>query len=196
MSEKLEANDCLEIYESRVRLGFFLVAAIFLTLGGLLMTGACIVFLLGLLGPPPTTALQFVSPVLVLLMGVFNIIMFGSATIQAAGRLFGWRHPVLFLTRDGFRDIRIGSEWIPWSTILSLKDFRGTGFIEGLILDVDPRFVRKLRLGFVIRFARMGNRLFGYRGLWVDTFPLENMSTRALLEIMRDRIERRAASMG
>jgi hypothetical protein len=196
MPDKLEANDCLEIYESRVRLGFFLAGAIFLTLGGLFMTGACIVFLLGLLGPPPTTALQFVSPVLVLLMGVCNIIMFGSATIQAAARLFGSRHPVLFLTRDGFKDIRIGSEWIPWSTILSLKDFRGAGLIDGLVLDVDPQFVRKLRLGFVIRFARMGNRLFGYRGLWVDAFPLENMSTCALLGIMRDRIERRTPSTG
>jgi hypothetical protein len=183
MSDKLEANECLEIYESRVRLGFFLVAAIFLTLIGLLITGACIGVFLGFLGPQ-TTAL-FVSSVLLLLLGVFCIIMFGSATIQATGRLFGSRHPVLFLTRDGFKDIRISSEWIPWSTILSLDDYRGAGFIEGLILDVDPQFVRKLRLGFVIRFARMGNRLFGYRGLWVDAFPLENMSTHALLEVMR-----------
>jgi hypothetical protein len=192
MPDKLEANDCLEIYESRVRLGFFLAGQIFLTLGGLFMTGACIVFLLGLLGPPPTTALQFVSPVLVLLMGVFGIIMFGSATIEAAGRLFGSRHPVLYLTRDGFKDIRIVSEWIPWSTILSLKDFRG----KGLFLDVDPQFVRKLQLGFVIRLARMANRLLGYRGLWLAAFPLENMSTRALLEVMRDRIERGAPSTG
>jgi hypothetical protein len=132
----------------------------------------------------------FVSSVLLLLLGVFSVIMFGSATIEAASRLFGSRHPVLFLTRDGLKDIRISSEWIPWSTILSLNDYRGAGLIEGLILDVDPQFVRKLRLGLVIRFARMGNRLFGYRGLWVDTFPLENMSTPALLEIMRDRIER------
>jgi hypothetical protein len=93
-----------------------------LTLGGLLMTGACIGVLLGFLGPPPTTARQFVSPILALLIGVAGIIMFGFAATQAAGRLFDSRHPVLFLTRDGFKDIRISSEWIPWSTILSLKD--------------------------------------------------------------------------
>jgi hypothetical protein len=188
MSDKLEANDCLEIYESRGRLGFFLVGAIFLTLIGVFMAGACIGVFLGLLGPL-TTAL-FVSSVLLLLLGILCIILFGSATIQTTGRLFDSRHPVLFLTRNGFKDIRISSEWIPWSTILSLNDYRGAVLIEGLILDVDPQFVRKLRLGFVIRFARMGNRLFGYRGLWVDAFPLENMSTRILLEIMRDRIER------
>jgi hypothetical protein len=185
MSDKLEANDYLEIYESRVRLGFLLVGGILLTLGGLLMTGACIGLLLGFLGPAPTTARQFVSPILGLLIGVVGIIMFGSAITQAAGRLFGAHHPVLFLTRDGFKDIRISSKWIPWSTILSLKDYRG----KGLFLDVDPEFVRKLRLSFVTQFSCMANRLFGHRGLWVAAFPLENMSTRALLVIMRDRIE-------
>ena len=193
MSDKLEANDCLEIYESRGRLGLFLAGAIVITLIGLLMMGACIAVLLGVLDPPRTaveTAVRYLAPYPLLLVGVLNIILFGSAGIQTTGRLLGKRHPVLFLTREGFKDIRISSEWIPWSTVLSLNDFRGAGIIEGLILDVDPQFVRKLRLGFVIRFARMGNRLFGYRGLWVDTFPLENMSTLALLEIMRDRIER------
>jgi len=192
MSDKLKANDCLEIYESRVRLGFFLAGGILLTLGGLLMTGACIGVLLGFLGPPPTTARQFVSPILALLIGVAGIIMFGFAATQAAGRLFDSRHPVLFLTRDGFKDIRISSEWIPWSTILSLKDYRG----KGLVLDVDPQFLTKLRLGFGNQFTSMANRLFGYRGLWIAAFPLENMSTRALLEIMRDRIERGGPSTG
>jgi hypothetical protein len=199
MSDKLEANDHLEIYESRVRLGFFLVAAIFLALGGLFMIGACIGVLLGVLDPPRTalqTALRFVAPYPLLLLGILNIILFGSAGIQTTGRRLGKRHPILFLTRDGFKDVRISPEWIPWSTVLSLNEYRGVGIIEGLILDVDPQFVRKLRLGLAIRFARMGNRLFGYRGLWVDTFPLQNMSTRTLLEVMRARIERRVPSTG
>jgi hypothetical protein len=194
MPDKLEANDCLEIYESRAWLGFFLAGQIFLTLGGLFMTEACIGIFLGVLNL--LTTAQFASSVLLLLLGVFCIIMVGSGAIQAAGGLFGSRHPVLFLTGDGFKDIRICSEWIPWSTIQSLKDYRGAGLIDGLVLDVDPQFVRKLRLGFVIRFARMGNQRFGYRGLWVDAFPLENMSTRALLEVMRDRIGRGALSTG
>ena len=56
MSDKLEANDCLEIYESRGRLGFFLVGAIFLTLIGVFMAGGIGVFL-GLLGPQKTALL-------------------------------------------------------------------------------------------------------------------------------------------
>jgi lipoprotein NlpI len=185
MSDKLEVNDCLEIYESRVRLGFLLAGGILLTLGALLMTGACIGLLLGFLGPPPTTVRQFVSPILALLIGIVGIIMLGSVTTLAIGRLFGARHPVLFLTRDGFKDTRISYEWIPWSAILSLKDYHG----KGLFLDVDPQFVKKLRLSFATRFVRSANRPFGSQGLWVVAFPLENMSTRALLDIMRDRME-------
>ena len=191
MSDKLKANDCLEIYESRVRLGFFLAGGIFLTLGALLMAGACIGVLLGFLGPPPTTIRQFFSPIVAFPIGVVGIIIFGPATTQAAGRLFGSRHPVLFLNPDGFKDIRISSEWIPWSSILSLKDYRG----KGLVLDLDPQFVGKLRLGFVTRFISTANRLFGHRGLWVAAFPLD-ISTRELLEIMLDRIERVGPSTG
>lgn len=184
MSDKREANDCLEIYESRVRLGFFLAGGILLTLGALFMSGACIGVLLGVLGHSPTR--EFVSPILAFLIGIAGIIMFGSITIQVAGRLFGSRHPVLFLTRDGFKDIRLSSDWIPWSTILSVQDYRR----KGLVLDVDPQFVSKLRLGFATRFIRSANRLFGYRGLWIAALPLENMSSRALLELMRDRMRR------
>jgi hypothetical protein len=191
MSDKLEANDCLEIYESGGRLGFFLAGAVFITLIGLLMIGASSAVLLGVLDPPRTaleTAVRYFAPYPLFLIGLLNIILFGCAGIQTIRRLFSKRHPVLFLTQDGFKDLRISPEWIPWSKVLSLKEYRGAGIIEGLISDVDPQFVRKLRLGFVIRFARMANRLFGERGLWIDTFPLEDMTTRALLENMRGRI--------
>jgi hypothetical protein len=190
MSENLQANDCLEICESRVRLGFFLAGGLLLTLGALFMSGACVGVLLGLLGPPPRTAGQIVSPILALLIGLAGIIMFGSATIQSATRLFNSRQPVLFLGPDGFKDIRICNDWIPWSAILSAKDYRG----KGVVLDVDPRFASKLRLGFVTRFIRSANRLFGYRGLWIAAFPLENTSSRALLAIMRGQIERRQSA--
>lgn len=184
MSDILQANDRLEIYESRVRLGFFLAGGLLATLAALFMTGACLGVLLGFLGPPPTMARQIVPPTLALLMGVVGIIMFGLISLQSADRLFGPRRPVLFLSPDGFKDTRISPDWIPWSAIMSAKDYRD----NGLFLDVDPRVVSRLRINFVNRFMRTANRLFGYRGLWVAAFPLENTSTRELLEIMRKRI--------
>lgn len=186
MSGEFEANSCIEICESRVRLGFFLVGGIVMTLGSLFTGGACIGALLGLLGRPPTTTREFISVTLMLLIGGVGVLLFGLATIQVAARLFGPRTPVLFLTRDGFKDVRVSSELIPWSTILSLDNYRD----RHLRLTVDRKFIKTLRLTFPARFLMTLSWLFGYHILNIATFPLENMSARKLLEIMRDRIGR------
>jgi len=122
-----------------------------------------------------------------LLIGGVGVFFFGSITIQVAGRLFGPRTPVLFLTRDGFKDIRLSSELIPWSKILSLDNYRN----NGLRLKIDRQFIRTLRLSFLVaQFGMTLSRLFGYHTLIIATLPLENMPTHKLLEIMRDRIGR------
>jgi hypothetical protein len=192
MPDKLKANDCLEVYESRGRLAFFLAGGVLLTLASLLMAGASIGYLLGFLGRASASAREIVSPIVTSLMGVVGIAIFGSAASQAACRLFSSRRPVILVAPDGFKDLRISAEWISWSTILSLKDYRG----KGIVVDVDPRFVGSLRLGLVTRFTRTANRLFGHRGLWVAAFPLENMSAQTLLDIMRERMKTGGASGG
>jgi|GEM_PF-2252329 len=144
MSGTPKANDYLEIYESRVRLAIFVAMGTIMTAGALFMTGACIGVLLGFLGPPSSTVRAFVTPILVSLMGIAGVILFGSAAIHAGVRWFGSREPVLFMTRDGFKDIRISADWIPWSAILSLKNYHG----KGVVVDVDPNFLKEhLRLG-------------------------------------------------
>lgn len=186
MSGELEANNCMEIYESQVRLGFFLVGGIVMTLSSLLTGGVCAGVLLGLLGRPLTTTREFISVGSMLLIGGVGVFFFGLITIQAAGRLFGPRTPVLFLTRDGFKDVRLSSELIPWSKILSLDNYRNSG----LRLKIDRQFIRTLRLSFLVQFGMTLSQLFGYHTLIIATLPLENMPTRKLLEIMRDRIGR------
>jgi hypothetical protein len=186
MSGELEANNCMEIYESRVRLGFFLVGGIVMTLSSLLTGGVCAGVLLGLLGRPLTTTREFISVGSTLLIGGVGAFFFGLITIQVAGRLFGPRTPVLFLTRDGFKDVRLSSELIPWSKILSSDNYRN----NGLRLKIDREFIRTLRLSFPAQFGMTLSRLFGYHTLIIATLPLENMPTRKLLEIMRDRIGR------
>ena len=187
MSTKLETNDCLEISESRVRLVIFAALGMDMTAGVLFMTGACVGVLLGFLGPPSKDH-TLVAPILVFLIGTVGIILFGSATFQAIVRWLGpGGQPVLFMTRDGFKDVRISADWIPWSAVLSLKDYRG----KGIVIDVDPDFLRKnLRLGSVTRFTRMANGLFGNRGLWVAAFSL-GISSRELLDAMASHIARR-----
>jgi hypothetical protein len=179
-------NDCLEIHESRFQLGLYVAGGIVMILGSLFMAVVCVGLLSGLLGSPPTTIRGLTSPIFVLLIGVVGIVLFGLITVQMASRLFSSRTPVLFLARDSFKDIRISSEWIPWPAILSLKNYRDTN----VHVDVDPRFMRTLRLNATVRFACTLTRLRGYRGLFVATFSLENMSTNTLLDLMRERIDR------
>lgn len=187
MLGELEANNCMEIYESRVRLGFFLIVGIVMTLSSLFTGGVCAGVLLGLLGRPLTTTREFISVGSMLLMGGAGVLLFGLITVQVAGRLFGPRTPVLFLTRDGFKDVRLSSELIPWSKILSLDNYRN----DGLRLKIDGQFIRTLRLSFPVQqFGMTLSRLFGCHTLIIATLPLENMPTRKLLEIMRDRIGR------
>lgn len=185
-SGDLEANNCIEIYESRVRLSFFLVGGILMTLSSLLTGGVCAAALLGLLGRPLTTTRGLISVGSMLLVGGAGVLLFGSITIQVAGRLFGPRTPVLFLTRDGLKDVRLSSELIPWSKILSVNNYRN----NGLRLKIDRQFIRTLRLSSLVQFGITLGRLFGDHTLIIATLPLENMPTRKLLEIMRGRIER------
>ena len=169
-----------------MRLGFFLISGIVMTLSSLLTGGVCAGVLLGLLGRPLTTTREFISLGSMLLIGGSGVTLFGSITIQIAGRLFGPRTPVLFLTRDGFKDVRLSSELIPWSKILSLDNYRN----NGLRLKIDRQFIWTLRLNFPVQFGMTLSRLFGYHTLIIATLPLENLPTRKLLEMMRDRIGR------
>lgn len=156
-----------------------------MTLGSLFMTTVCGGLLFDLVGPPPTGVRGLVSSIFVLLIGVVGIVLFGLITVQMASRVFGSHAPVLLLARSGFKDVRISSEWIPYSEIVSLRNYRDTN----VHVEVDPQLMRTLRLSVAVRFACALTRLRGYRGLFVATFSLENMSTNTLLDLMRERIE-------
>jgi len=180
----MEANDDVAIYESRFLLGVFVAMGIVATLASIFTAGACMGYLFGVLGRPPTTTVDFVSAVFMLLMGVIGTVLFGVITVEAVRMLSRPRAPVIFLARNGFKDVRTSPDLIPWSAIRSLPNFRNSS----VLMDLDPQFAETLRLKFVPRFSKAANRLLGYPGLYVSTFPLEDMSARKLLELMRGRI--------
>src|ERR1700744_5962693 len=119
-----EVKDCIEICESRIRLGFASICATTGSLGGLVMLASILGASLGLLGRPPTSS-DFPVLVIGMLLGVAGFVLFGSDSVQMVQRLLGAPTPVVFVARDGFKDLRISTQWIPWSAILSLKDPRG-----------------------------------------------------------------------
>jgi hypothetical protein len=184
MLDELEASEPREINESRVRLGIVIVCGIVLTLSALFTTGIVISLTLGLIGRPPNDARGSISVVLMGLIGVFGIVAFGWTTVKTVRRLLGPRDPVVFLTDHGVKDVRISSEWIPWSAIQSVENFRGSS----VRLGVDPQFLKTFKLDPSVRLWSSANRLLGFRGLYIAAFPLENISTRKLVDIVSSRI--------
>jgi hypothetical protein len=187
-----EERERLEVYESRILLGLWSVGFIVLFLGGVLMVGSTLGLLLGLLGPTRSGDFPFV--VGAMLLGLVGIVLCGSASVQMARRLFSAPTPVVFVAGDGFKDIRISAEWIPWSTISSLTDPYGGKGSRGFLIAVKPGYAPKLRLSFVSRFTQLGNRLLGHNGLWVVTVTLRKLPAGTLFETIRQRMNRGSAA--
>jgi hypothetical protein len=181
-------SDNCEIYESRVRLAILSIGCILLSLGGLFMFGATLGVCLGLLGTMKSGDFPYL--VFAMLMGVAAVVLFGSGSFQMVRRLLGASAPVVFLAEDGFTDVRVSATRIPWQAILSVKDPRGGKGSRGFVVEIEPKFAAKLALSFASRVVQLGNRLFGFKGVWVVTFTLKGVSAGTLFDAMRDRINR------
>jgi hypothetical protein len=174
------------IYESRVLLGLLSVGCIILALAGLLMFGVTIGLFLGLLGPMKPGDVPYIA--FGMLLAVAGVVLFGVGSCQMVQRLFGATEPIVFLADDGFKDIRVCAEWIPWPRILSVKDPRGGSGLRGFSVEIDPEFAAHLALSFMSRLTLLGNRLFGDNGVWIMTFTLKGVSGSELLKAMRARL--------
>jgi len=171
-----------------MRLGFFSVAAVVMFLTAVLMLGSTLGVGFGLLaGPLPSR--DFPVVVVAILLAAAGVVLFGSTSVQMAQRLFGSSAPVVFMTENGFKDLRISSEWIPWQAILSVRDPRRGKGGRGFYIEVDRRFAAKLPLSFTSRFLQAASRPFGYNGLWVITVTLKASPDGTLFDTMRKRVE-------
>src|ERR1700722_16745311 len=103
----LEETERLEVCESRIRLGLMSVGVMALVLGGVFMVEFTLGLLLGFLGPMRSGDFPFA--IIAMLSGLGGTVLFGSAGVQMARRLFGAPTPVVFVTSDGFKDLRISA---------------------------------------------------------------------------------------
>lgn len=189
----MEARDNLEICESRIRLVLFSIGAIVLFLGALGMFGSTLGAFLGLFGRPLIPH-DYPAMIIAMLLGAAGVVLFGLTSVQAAPRMFRSSMPVVLISGNGFKDVRISNEWIPWPAILSVKDPRSCKGERGFFVEVDPEFRAKLHLSFTSCFVRWGNRLFGYKGLWVVTQTLRALPAGTLFDVMRSRLAGASAS--
>jgi len=107
---------------------------------------------------PPGSFAEFI--------GYAGTVFFGAATATLLWRAFTMRGPVVTITREGIRDIRIAAELIPWSAIndIAIWGYRGQ---RAMVLAVDPAVESGLTLTRVARWTRSANRALGADGLCV-----------------------------
>lgn len=105
-------------------------------------------------------------------IGAVGVIFFGLGTIVWLWRQFNSRGPVLTISAEGIRDLRIAPETIPWRAIRKIYTWEYSGQ-RILVLDVDPETERTLHLSFIARWTRGANRKLGADGLCIAAHGLK-----------------------
>ncbi len=94
------------------------------------------------------------------------LVLFGSIFVAVAGHLYRLRGPVVTLSPEGFRDLRIAAETVPWSVIEGVSHQQNR-IGEMIVLEIAPAAEAKLNFTILARVLRGVHGLFGVRGLIV-----------------------------
>jgi len=97
-------------------------------------------------------------------MGYGGTVFFGLCFIVIVWRHVTTRGPVVTITPDGIRDVRIAAELIPWRAVRAVTtwEYRRQ---KCVVLSIDPTVESKLTLTAVARWSRGPNRALGADGL-------------------------------
>jgi hypothetical protein len=104
--------------------------------------------------------------------GYAGTLFFGACTVLALWRAFTTRGPVVTITREGIRDVRVAAEIIPWRAVNGLKVWESNGQ-RVMVLAVDPAVEAGLNLTRIARWTRGANRALGADGLCVTAQGLK-----------------------
>ncbi len=120
-------------------------------------------------------------------IGYVGVIFFTLCAVVCLWRLVTVGRPVVTITQDGIRDVRIAAELVPWSRIdaMSIHEIRKQKF---LVLAVDPEFERQLTLTRIARWTRGPNRALGFDGLCIGAQGLAT-DYKTLFDLCIDRAE-------
>ncbi|HUI95625.1 MAG TPA: STM3941 family protein [Xanthobacteraceae bacterium] len=154
----IDTHRAVEIEASPIRmLGF---AAL-----GLLMTAlSAAIAVRAFPNVPPDSFAEFV--------GYAATVFFGSATLLVVWRAVTTHGPVVTITGEGIRDIRVAAEFIPWSAVSGIAtwEYRRQ---RVMVLAVDPAAEAGLTLTRLTRWTRGANRALGADGLCVTAQGLK-----------------------
>lgn len=104
--------------------------------------------------------------------GYVGMLLFGACTLLAFWRAFTTRGPVVTITREGIRDRRIATDFIPWSAVNDITIWKQNRQ-RFIVLAVDPAVEATLNLSRMARWTRNANRSLGADGLCLGTNDLK-----------------------
>ena len=116
-------------------------------------------------------------------IGWVGVVFCGLVVLVALWRALRMRQPTLTLSPQGFRDIRVSPDFIPWTAVenLSIWQYRNT---KTVIAKVPETVWRDFPLSRMARWSRSANTSLGVDGLAIGTVELQTRSDE-LLETMR-----------
>ncbi|UQD71364.1 hypothetical protein JEY40_36840 [Bradyrhizobium japonicum] len=107
-------------------------------------------------------------------------VFFGLATFRMLWRLISARSPVVFISRVGIRDIRLGDETIAWSSVRKIQIWEQR-LQKFVVLKLDPLVAGRFSGGFLRRALSLMNKTLGADSVIVNAGGL-TMDVKALLE--------------
>lgn len=112
----------------------------------------------------------------------FAAVAFGFMTIVILRQLLTVRGPVVTITPDGIRDIRVAAEFIPWTAV---RKIRMDNESMVTVLVIDPAVEQRLTLTTSARWRRAVSRRLRGGGLIITASGLK-IGYHALFRISQD----------
>lgn len=101
------------------------------------------------------------------LMGWIAFVFFGGCTILISWRALTLRGPVVAISPDGVRDVRVAADTIPWSAIEDIYTWQTYGQ-KIVILQIPDAEWDRLKLTSIARRSRSANRALGADGIAIS----------------------------
>jgi len=159
--------DIIEIGYSKRRLAVLLAGGVILTAGSAAMAFHLI---------PDTQVDAFYTAV-----GYFGVVFFGFAILKMGWLLVTARGPVLFIDRNGIRDLRVSPNVIPWDAVeqIGIGEIKKQPFVT---LKVTPALEEQLVASAGKKLMKAANHALGVDGIVINPSGLQ-VDPPTLLEV-------------